>query len=146
MNIKQIDINITNIQNYLDLDIEAFHWAAAGACGEHGGVVFITREGKVYHTNYFYPNYGVSWDDLFDIFPSFDRILESIFGRRKEHLEWEYLDLGLGNSLIVHESIWDRFKLSANTKLHEVHEVENDEIMYNVWIEAVLSVLETDGL
>ena len=145
MDIKQIDINKNNIQNYLGLDIVAFQWAAAGACGEHGGIVFITKKGKVYHTNYVYPEYGISWDDLFDIFPSFERILDSIYGSRKEHLEWEYLYLGLGNSLIVHESIWNNFNLSAKTKLHEEHEAGNDEIMYNVWIKAVLSVLETDG-
>jgi len=64
-----IQIKGNNLQNYLDLDIVAFQWAAPGACGEPGGVEFITRCGKKYHTNYVFPEYGVSIDDLCKLFP-----------------------------------------------------------------------------
>lgn len=50
MNIETV--NESNLQDYYGLDIIAFHWAEGGACGEPAGVVFVTRDGRVCHTNY----------------------------------------------------------------------------------------------
>lgn len=141
MVIKHIDIYKTDIQKYQGLELVAFHWAAAGACGEHGGVVFITKDRQVYHTNYVTPKYGISWDDLFDIFPLFEKIQEWIYGHSKDNIEWEYTYLGLGNYLVVNKKYWKDFNLAANAALQEKHKVGNDDILYNVWIEAMVKVL-----
>ena len=52
MKIGPIEVHSSDLNDYLDLEIVAFHWAAAGACGEGGAVVFITTDVKVYHSNY----------------------------------------------------------------------------------------------
>ena len=44
MRLNATEINASNLNDYLGLDIVAFHWAVPGACGEHGGVVFITSD------------------------------------------------------------------------------------------------------
>ena len=55
MKIDPIEVHSSDLNDYLGLEIVAFHWAAAGACGEGGAVVFITTDVKVYlQTTSFY--------------------------------------------------------------------------------------------
>lgn len=122
MSIKTIDVKSDNLADYLGLDIVAFHWAAAGACGEHGGVIFITSDGNVYHTNYVYPEYGVTKDDLLRVFPPLSDFRPGIFGGGSYPSEWKDQYLGLGNYLVIHESIWEEFSELAKSELERMKE------------------------
>ena len=142
MKVEQIEINKTNIQNYLNIDVIAFHWAAPGACGEHGGVIFISRDGKVYHTNYVYPDYGITEDDLCDIFPPLLEFQPGIIGGGYYPPQWKDMYLGLGNYLVVHDSIWDVFLQTAKEDLNKRNREGEGVILYNTWVEVVLMILE----
>lgn len=121
MEYEIIEINKENISEFIGLDIVAFQWAARGACGEPGGVVFITKDGRVFHTNYAFPEYGVTGEDLCRIFPPFSSFEGGIFGGGNYPTEWKDQYLGLGNYLVVHKSIWEEFTRKAKRELVRRH-------------------------
>ena len=144
MIIETIVITKDNINDYLDLDIVAFHWAVGGACGRPGGVVFITRNGRVFQTNYCTPSYGITEKDLCRIFPLFSEIDEGILGGGIYPPKWKDKYLGLGNYLIVHESIWDDFVQMSKNELDNYSKNGVSVILYNIWVLVVLKVLHID--
>lgn len=127
-----IEINSSNKEKAIGLDIIAFQWAAGGACGEPGGVVFITKDAK----------YGITWDDLCEIFPPLLQVKAGIFGGGFYPEEWKDQYLGLGNYLVVHESIWESFSEMAHKALEHRHDVDDYAILYNIWLDVVLNVLD----
>ena len=141
MEYETIDINKENINDYIGLDIVAFQWAAGGACGEPGGVVFVTRDGKVFHTNYVFSEYRVTGDDVCRLFPPLSSFQTGVFGGGIYPEEWKDQYLGLGNYLVVHESIWDAFTKKAKSELAKWNRTGDNAILYNIWIVAVLKAL-----
>ena len=141
MEIEPIEINVSNVERAFGLDIVAFQWAAGGACGEPGGVVFITRNSKVYHTNYVFEQYGVTVDDLYEIFPPLANIKAGVFGGGIYPVGWKDQYLGLGNYLVVHESIWNAFSDMAKKELERRQGEGDNVILYNIWVDVVLKVL-----
>lgn len=146
MRLNATEINASNLNDYLGLDIVAFHWAAAGACGEHGGVVFITSDGTVYHTNYVYPQYGITRDDLCKIFPPLSDIQPGIFGGGTYPNEWKDQYLGLGNFLVVHRSLWNDFITLSEVELARLKEEGESVILYNIWDSVILKVLKNKNV
>ena len=146
MRLNATEINASNLNDYLGLDIVAFHWAAAGACGEHGGVVFITSDGTVYHTNYVYPQYGITRDDLCKIFPPLSDIQPGIFGGGLYPKEWKDQYLGLGNFLVVHRSLWNDFITLSKVELARLKEEGESVILYNIWDSVILKVLKNKNV
>jgi len=146
MRLNATEINASNLNDYLGLDIVAFHWAAAGACGEHGGVVFITSDGTVYHTNYVYPQYGITRDDLCKIFPPLSDIQPGIFGGGLYPKEWKDQYLGLGNFLVVHRSLWNDFITLSEVELARLKEEGESVILYNIWDSVILKVLKNKNV
>lgn len=137
-----IQIKGNNLQNYLDLDIVAFQWAAPGACGEPGGVEFITRCGKKYHTNYVFPEYGVSIDDLCKLFPPLAEFRVRIFGGGTYPEVWKDKYLGLGNYLVIHDSLWEDFTRIAKEELCDREMKGEGGILYYIWDKVILRVLK----
>ena len=142
MKYETIEITKGNVSDFKRLDIVAFHWSAPGACGEHGGVVFVTKEGLVYHTNYLYE---ITDDELLEIFPPLSSFRPGIVGGGYFPPSWKDKYLGMGNYLVVHESIWDDFSHSAQDELNRLNEAGNGEkaILYQIWVEVVLKVLKS---
>lgn len=139
---EQIDINASNLNDCFGLDIVAFHWAAPGACGEHGGIVFITSDGNVYQTNYVYPKYGITKDDLCKIFPPFSNFHPGIFGGGLYPPEWKDQYLGLGNYLVVHISLWNVFAFLSKQELARLKAERDNVILYNIWDSIILKILK----
>ena len=133
MRANRIEITKDNLDDYIGLDIIAFHWAKPGACGEHGGVVFITSDGNVYHTNYVFPKYGITRDDLYKIFPPLSDFRPGILGGGLYPDEWKDEYLGLGNFLVVHRSLWNDFVSLSEAELARLKEEGENVILYNVW-------------
>ena len=145
MRLNAIEINADNLNDYLGLEIVAFHWAAPGACGEHGGVVFITSDGNVYHTNYVLPKYGITEDDLCKIFPPLSYFKPGIFGGGLFPPEWKDQYLGLGNYLVVHISLWNEFVSQSKQELARQKAKGDNVILYNIWDSIVLKVLKNNA-
>lgn len=139
--INVIEVTQMNLEECINLDIIAFHWAAGGACGEGGGVVFITTDGRVYHTNYVYPGF-ILLEDLFRIFPPLNDFCPGIMGGGWYPPMWKDKYLGLGNYLVVHESIWDAFQNTAKNELESRNKRGEKVILYNIWVDVVLKVIQ----
>lgn len=137
-----LEINASNLNDYLGLDIVAFHWAVPGACGEHGGVVFITSDGNIYHTNYVYPEYGITEEDLCKIFPPLSDFTPGIFGGGLFPPEWKDQYLGLGNYLVVHFSLWNEFVSQSEQELARSKAKGDSVILYNIWDSIILEILK----
>ena len=135
--IPAIEVNEENALNYVGADIVAIYVAAIGACGEHAGVKFVTRDGNVYHTNY---ARSISWEKLSLIFPPL-RDQWEVFGGYKYVEEWCYKYLGLGNFLVVHHSIVKEFLIEVERLEKSYADAGVNVILYSIWIEAVLSVI-----
>lgn len=143
MNEEHIDIvEVTkaNLENCLNLDIIAFHWAAGGACGEGGAVVFITKDGKVFHSNYVYPGF-IEMDDLFRLFPPLSEFHPGIMGGGIYPPMWKDQYLGLGNYLVIHESIWEAFRDAAKNELEFRKRKGENVILYSIWKDVVLTII-----
>ena len=140
MKIDPIEVYSSDLDDYLGLEIVAFHWAAAGACGEGGAVVFITTDGKVYHSNYVYPGF-ITIDDLLRIFPALTEFSPGIFGGGIYPPMWKDQYLGLGNYLVIHESICANFQETAKKELNRRQKQGDHVILYNIWVEVVLMVI-----
>ena len=138
--INVVEITQANLADCLNLDIIAFHWAAGGACGEGGAVVFITKDGKVYHSNYVYSEF-IKIDDLFKIFPPLSEFSPGMMGGGVYPPMWKDQYLGLGNYLVVHESIWDAFMETAKNELESREQRGESVILYNIWVDVVLKIL-----
>ena len=138
-----IEVTKANLKECLNLNIIAFHWAAGGACGEGGAIVFITKEGKVFHSNYIYPGY-VETEDLFKIFPPLSEFCPGVFGGGYYPPEWKDQYLGLGNYLVINESIWEAFTNMADKELEIKNATGDRVILYNIWVEIVLKVLSSN--
>ena len=135
-----IEITHSNLEENIGLDIVAFQWASAGACGEPCGVVFVTRDGRVFHTNYGLPSYGLDDNDITLIFPPL--ALMEVYPFSVLCPEgWNSCYLGLGNYLVIHESIWKGFDDAAKAEQVRCSESGEGGLLYNYWIHAVLTVL-----
>lgn len=138
--IEFIEITHLNLEENIGLDIVAFHLASSGACGEPCGVVFVTRDGRVFHTNYGSPSYGLNDSDIILIFPPL-ALMEVYPFSLLCPKGWNSCYLGLGNHLVVHESIWQDFNEAVKTEKVRRTESGEGDLLYNYWIHVVLAVL-----
>ena len=109
-----IELDESNLNLIKYEDIAFYHEASSGACGEHGGVCIVLKNGKFYHTN------SVERQDIFaqllEQLPKINGtkfILQSVGDLPKE---FNYFYLGLGNYLIVRDTCSKLFKQLAKGK------------------------------
>ena len=139
--IEPIEVTGNNIKDCIGLSIVAFKWAVPGACGEGAGIVFITSDGKLYHANYLYGDEHISIDDTYLIFPPLKSMKTGQYGDGGFAPEWREHYLGLGNSLVVHESISEKFTKTAENELARLKKEDDGIILYDIWASVVLKIL-----
>lgn len=129
-----IEITKSNFKDYTKLDIIAFSSAAPFAMGDGGGLVIVTKEGKVYHAN---PYRGdVTMDDAFLFCPPLEKCRFGAVGGGQIPEGWETIYLGFGNHLVINESISALFHCEIEReKIYEWDE------LYNRWIDIVLKIV-----
>ena len=99
---EPIVITDENYADYIGLDIVAFLEEEPGAQGCPGEVTILTREGKVYSTNYHINNL-ISWDNLIKVVPQME-------GALKGEVEgWGEVGLSIGHSLFIKDEITEEF-------------------------------------
>ena len=96
-----IEINESNYQDYLKLDIVAFSFAYEGAMGEPGAIFIVDRDGQFYHTNYCWSDDCIDREHIKDLIPVFVDLDFGLLGCESKNKNWQSIDLGYGNSLLI---------------------------------------------
>ena len=109
-----------------------FQIAAAGAMGEGGGIVFLTEDGTVYHSNYCRGD--LKWETVQQAFPVIGKCRFGHFGFGAKVPEgWAYVHLGMGNHLLVRQDRYPEFApLAAKCK--------SPAEIYQNWLEYALLI------
>ncbi|MBR3382022.1 MAG: hypothetical protein IKG85_03155 [Clostridia bacterium] len=85
-----------------------FQIAEGGAMGEPGGIIILTEDGTVYHANYCFGD--LKWETIQHAFPIIEQCRFGMFGIDSEVPNgWNYVNLGMGNHLIVRQDRYDKF-------------------------------------
>lgn len=134
---QTIEINDTNYQSYTSLPVVAFSFARGGAMGEPGGITIIDSEGQDYHANYLYGHpHPISTDHLQAVIPVLGCLNFSLVSCQSGDADWETVDLGYGNILVVKKDISPAFhKAVAKAHLNQVGQ------LYQQWERIVRSLL-----
>lgn len=122
-----------NYKECIGLDIVAFSSAAPGAMGDAGAVEMVTSKGDVYYANPFYED--IELEQVFEVCPPLSKCQFGIFGGVIPE-GWKTVYLGMGNNLVLHESICEEFR-------KEVEQSVSKEVgvLYNKWMDIVKSIL-----
>ena len=89
-------------------DVAFFSLAEGGAMGEPGGVFFFDKAGKTYHFNYVFGD--VDMGKVEKLFPVLSECEFGMFGLDSVVPKgWNYVNLGMGNHLIVNEELYSKF-------------------------------------
>lgn len=131
---ETIELTKSNYKGYLPIDIAAFSFAAAGAMGEHGGVMIVGSDAQVHHLNYVHGE----WDsfDVIEICPLLMDCNFTVFGtgsKVPEGYQFEYL--GFGNFLVVKDDFWKEFNDMKDS-------YKGDKILYQTWLGFMLEILK----
>lgn len=89
-------------------DIMFFSLAEGGAMGEPGGVFFFDKKGQTYHFNYVFGDADMG--KVEKLFPVLNECEFGMFGLdSKVPNGWNYVNLGMGNHLIVNGEVYSKF-------------------------------------
>ena len=119
----------------LDLfkNVAFLKFAEGGAMGEPGGVEFITTENKAYHFNYCYRD--ITYDDFLSVFPTLKKCRFGMFGIDSSTPKgWKYVNLGMGNHLIVASIVYDEFA-------EKIKNFDNPGKIYANWFDIASKML-----
>ena len=135
-----IEITESNYRDYLSLDIVAFSFAYEGAMGEMGAIYIISRDGKIYHTNYCQGDDPIDTNHINDIIPVFKDISWRMFDCLSNNPDWRTIDLFAGNNLVMVSEIYDDF-------IKKVQEANFDipSKRFQYWPGFVLGLLRKEG-
>ena len=124
-----------DVDSLIGLDIVAYQEAEGGAMGYPGGVFFVTSDKRIFFTSIWEQ---MSDDNLLKVFPPLAEAKWGLFGRGTRYPEgWHYEYLGMGNHLLVRDDLKEEF-LKESDRLHRDNP---DLILYNLWLDSVLSIL-----
>lgn len=134
MNIR--DINESNFQAYTKLDIVAFFFAYEGAMGDAGSIYIIDKAGQIYRTYYCWKDNCIAREHIKEIIPVFKDLQFQMFGIETDNKNWQSVDLGFGNTLLITKDISNGF----NQKVKEANFQRSGELFQH-WPGFVLSLL-----
>lgn len=130
--VKKNDLNKTFFS-----DVLFFMIAEGGAMGEPGAVKFIKEDGNLYSFNYVFGDY--KYEDIVKAFPPLGKCSFGLFGIESHVPDgWEYVNLGMGNHLIVKTSVYPKFK-KLISKYQSMGEV------YQNWIKHAEEIMKSKG-
>lgn len=106
--VEVIELSNEDLNKKIFEDVMFFSVAEGGAMGEPGGVIFYNKAGKVYHLNYVFGDADIRKVER--LFPVLSKCQFGMFGIDSSVPEgWNYIYLGMGNHLIVHDEVYPRF-------------------------------------
>lgn len=116
-------------------DVLFFSVAEGGAMGVPGEIIVVNKKPAAFAMNHVFGNKIVDYRKVMELFPVFSQCRFKIFGYDSEVPEgWNYVNLGMGNHLIVADEVYEEFRrLTEDCK--EEHEY------YRAWQDAVRRIV-----
>ena len=125
-----------NYSQYLPITPVAFSVAEGGAMGCPGRIIIIDEKNNVYD---FYMH-ELEKEDVMEILPALYESKRAVLGIDPSTSEWRRVYLGMGNHLIVADSIYERFNESAKSLW------QSRGSLYQQWIGIVQEILHSKRL
>lgn len=133
---KPKSVSKEELNDELFKDVLFFKIAEGGAMGEPGGVVWVKSSGESFHCNYCYGD--ITRADLMLAFEPLKNCCFGIFGMGTVVPDgWVYVNLGMGNHLLVAASVHDEFK--ELTK-----DIKRASEIYGRWYDAALTITKKE--
>lgn len=104
----KIEITKLNYKDYTSLDIVAFSHSFIGACGEGGAIIMVAADGCIYHTNFVEQHFTEK--EIEQICPPIRKCKFGLCEYGEVPHGWHYVDLGMGNHLVVNDCCWSSFE------------------------------------
>ena len=135
---KRLEVCNADINNALFKNVMFFSIAEAGAMGEGGAVLFYVKSGELYYFNYVYGD--VDMEKVKNKFPALAKCRFGVFGMDTSVPKgWHYVNLGMGNHLIVSDTVYNQF-------ISEFSEDVEPSILYQNWVEVAGKVLKDNHM
>lgn len=111
-------------------DVMFFSLAEGGAMGEPGAILFYVKSGELYHLNYVFGDVDIT--KVEKLFPT---LAECRFGLDSLVPKgWNYVNLGMGNHLIVNDEVFDAFAEQIGTETEP-------SVVYTKWMRIADNIL-----
>lgn len=106
---KIIELDRENLNKEFFENILFFMIAEGGAMGEPGAIKFVKTDGNLYHLNYVFGDFKI--EENLAVFPTLGECDFGLFGMdSKVPKGWNYVNLGMGNYLIVKSEVYQPLK------------------------------------
>lgn len=132
---RPIDLCNADLNNATFKNVMFFAIAGSGAMGEPGGIDFYLKSGEKYHMNYVYGDIDIK--KVEKLFPILSECRFGMLGEGAVPEKWNYVPLGMGNHLIVHDDMFSEFIKELGT------DVEPSEA-YMKWMHIAEKILNED--
>lgn len=130
ISLRNVDLNKTMFEN-----IMFFSYAEGGAMGEPCAILFYTKNGEFYHMNYVYGDVDIK--KVEGLFPVFAECRFGMFGLNTQVPDgWNYIDLGMGNHLIVNDKVYTMFVKMIGKDIEP-------PIVFRRWVEVADALLNS---
>lgn len=127
-------IRIKELKKDLFENVWFFAIAEGGAMGEPGAIMFIKNDGASYRCNYL--DGDVSIKQIEKAFPILKKCNFGLFRIDSQVPDgWKYVNLGMGNHLIVNDDIYSRFT-------EKLGDYEDPSYVYGMWFRTAMQVIE----
>ena len=106
---ETIEISKAELKSELFEDVLFVQFAEGGAMGADAGTVCVVKpDGKLYRISLC--KWDISLRDIKDAFPTMEKWNFGVCGNGgTASVGWRYLYIGLGNHLVIHESVYEEF-------------------------------------
>ena len=125
--LNEVNLTEENYQQYLPIVPLAFSYAEGGACGCPCQVIIVDNDKRVY---YFY-TYELKEEIAREVLPAIFECEFGWFGHDNAANGWHGFYLGMGNHLMVCDTIFHEFNSIAE-------KIENPGILYQEWINIIV--------
>lgn len=116
-------------------NIMFFSIAEGGAMGEPGGILFFDNKGQSFHCNYVFGDIDIGKVER--LFPTLCDCEFGMFGLDSKVPEgWNYVNLGMGNHLIVNDAVYPKF-------VDILGDEDEPSVIYGKWAEIADNILNT---
>ena len=134
---KIIELERENLNKEFFENVLFFMIAEGGAMGEPGAIKFIKTDGNLYHLNYVFGDFKI--EEVLVAFPVLGECDFGMFGMDSKIPEgWNYVNLGMGNYLIVKSEVFPPFK-----KL--IRKYKSAGEVYQNWIDHADYIINSKG-